>query len=324
MIVFIAHRTDFDGIASGALIARYHLLYEPSQMLIFLKDYGDGADILEESLFGLSPERLYIADLSTSFKHLNEVLGRLRKVKAKKVFWFDHHPTGTLDKVERVGVECDIRVGAPSTTSIIFDRLYNKRGIEDEVASAITRLAVETDTWKFESPETKDVIDLVAFYNYIDRGNPLTPHLKSYMLYLAGLKQPKLLGEWHIVHIELYHKKIAKQKKLIERTVSTFDLSGLKVAIAFAPSLFSSSQAAEMLLDLTGAQIAIIVKEEGTGSVRRRGTDVDVSKIAKVFGGGGHPYAAGMKLRDDKITLKEFPKIAKWIMKRLSGLNLKE
>lgn len=322
MIVLITHRTDFDGIASGALIARYHLLYEPAQVLAFLKDYGDEADIVEETLFGLSPRRMYIADISTSFRHLDEVLERIKRVGPKEALWFDHHPTDTLDRVEGAGIKCDVRAGMPSTASIILERLYGE--VEDEIASAIAKLAVEADTWRFESPETKDIIDLVAYYNYIDRGNPLTPHLKSYMFYLASLEQPRFLGDWHIAHVEIYRRKVAEQKELLERTAKTFDLSGLKAAIAFAPSLFSSSQAADMVFDLTGAQIAIIVKEEGTGSVRRRGTDVDISKIAKVFGGGGHPYAAGMKLRDEEITPEEFPEVAEWIVKKLSGLNLKE
>lgn len=322
MIISISHKSDFDGIASGALIVRYHLHYQPSQALILLKDYSDGANIVEETLYGLSPEKLYIADISTSFEQLGEVLERLKKVKPKEAIWFDHHPTNTLREVEGAGVKCNIRVGAPSTASVVFEKLYEERGIKDDVASTITRMATDIDTWKFEIQGARDVVDLVAFYNYLDDGNPLTPHLKSYLLYLASLDWPKLIGEWHLVQIELYRRKVAEQEEIIRRTATTFNILGLKAAIAFSPSIISSSRAADVLLDFTGAQVAIIVKENGTGSVRRRGSDIDVSRIAKVFGGGGHPYAAGMRLRDGKITLEEFLGVAKWVIEKLSSLRI--
>lgn len=323
MIVSITHRSDFDGIASGALIVRYAALHKKSPFLVYLKDYGDKENVIEEGLFKLTNCKLYIADLSTSFKHFNEVVKRIRRLRCGEIYWFDHHPTSNenLNKLKELGVKLDIRPGFSSSAIIVYENLYSKSGIEDEIARKIADYADDIDSWRLSMPLSRDIMDLVAYYKYLDEANPLHPHLKSYLLYLSGLKDQNLVREQHKAHIEIYRKLKDRARDVISRTVEVFEIDGINYAICYAPCYISSSQAAEFVLDSVKAQVAIVVKEEGTGSVRRRG-DVDVSKIARLFEGGGHPYAAGMRLKEGKIDLVEYPKFVELIKNKLRELHL--
>lgn len=323
MIISVTHRADYDGIASGALIIRYAYLHLKEPFMVFLKDYSDGPNLIEEPLIKLKECKLYIADLSTSFKDLPKVADRIKRMKGCEVYWFDHHPTSeeSVNLLKGAGVNLDLREDRFVAAKIVFQNLYEKMRIEDEVAKRVSDYAVEADNWRFESEETRDLMDLVSFYNYLDEDSPLTPNLISFLLHLASLKEAgTLLTELHRKHIAIYRKMLDRARKLILNTVDLFELNGTKYAIAYSPNLVSGSQAADYLLSTYDVDIAFVVKEDGTASVRRRG-DVDVSKIAKLFGGGGHPYAAGMKLTDERISKEEFGKVLEMVKKRLEGLK---
>ncbi len=58
-----------------------------------------------------------------------------------------------------------------------------------------------------------------------------------------------------------------------------------------------------------GARAAALAYEESNGwrlSLRSVHDDVDVAELAKSYGGGGHPRAAGLRLPGDVAALKEF------------------
>lgn len=318
----MTHRTDYDGIASGALIVRYAYLHLKEPFMAFLKDYSDGPNVIEEPLTKLKACKLYIADLSTSFKDLPKVADRIKRMGCD-VYWFDHHPTSeeNVNLLRDVGVNLDLREDRFVAAKIVFQNLYEKMGIEDEVARRISDYAVETDNWRFESKETQDLMDLVSFYDYLDDDSSLTPNLMSFLLHLAGLKEiDLLLTEMHRKHIVMYREMLEGAKELILKTADLFELNGVKYAVTYSPNLVSGSRAADYILSAYDVDVALVIKEDGTASVRRKG-EIDVSKIAKLFGGGGHPYAAGMKLTDEKIPKEKFLKVLEMIKERLKDLK---
>ena len=61
-------------------------------------------------------------------------------------------------------------------------------------------------------------------------------------------------------------------------------------------------------LGIKGVEVSMMLKEveEGTKSSLRSKNDVDVRKVAEVFGGGGHVKAAGLMQKNiDLETAKE-------------------
>jgi bifunctional oligoribonuclease and PAP phosphatase NrnA len=75
----------------------------------------------------------------------------------------------------------------------------------------------------------------------------------------------------------------------------------------------SSAAEAEGLINFLagtiGARASVLAYEEPNGwrvSLRSVHDSVDVSEIAKAFGGGGHPRASGLRLSEGRETLTEF------------------
>lgn len=63
------------------------------------------------------------------------------------------------------------------------------------------------------------------------------------------------------------------------------------------------------LAGTVGARVAVLAYESPNGwriSMRSVRDDVDVSELAKTFGGGGHPRAAGLRLQPGMESLREF------------------
>jgi oligoribonuclease NrnB/cAMP/cGMP phosphodiesterase (DHH superfamily) len=60
-----------------------------------------------------------------------------------------------------------------------------------------------------------------------------------------------------------------------------------------------------------GADVAVIVRSNGAASLRSR--SVDVSVVARRLGGGGHPRAAGARIKLPlivRLLAKLYPKVA--------------
>ncbi|HLE96786.1 MAG TPA: hypothetical protein VI997_05380, partial [Candidatus Thermoplasmatota archaeon] len=82
--------------------------------------------------------------------------------------------------------------------------------------------------------------------------------------------------------------------RLVER-------DGARVAIAYGD--LPTNDVLHALYTDGGAQIAILLKPEGTFSLRsRKGVDV-CHRLAQDYGGGGHPNAAGGTLRLGPLEL---------------------
>jgi phosphoesterase RecJ-like protein len=63
----------------------------------------------------------------------------------------------------------------------------------------------------------------------------------------------------------------------------------------------------EYLREINGVEVACLLREQGSGRYKvsmRSKERVDVSSIARAFGGGGHPKAAGCTLEGDLATVK--------------------
>lgn len=106
--------------------------------------------------------------------------------------------------------------------------------------------------------------------------------------------------------------------KLIAKTIDNMEVfyNG-KMRYSFVPydeirSLGIDDEDAEGMTNylraVEGTEVAVYVrgKSDGTNKVSMRsGGNVDISKIAIEFGGGGHPRAAGYTMREDEETEKQ-------------------
>lgn len=223
----------------------------------------------------------------------------VRGSRAVKVC-IDHHPTDSPPGDLNVH-----RPEAAATGKVLLD-LFRTWGVKlDRSIATALLVAIGTDTGWFRyrntSPEVlRDVADLLA----------------------CGV-------DASAVYREVYQHNSTALLRLIGRVVSEvrseFDgrLLWATIPYSWIRELGVGSFETDELLDLlrtgNGAEIVALIRETETGAVRinlRSSGPVDVGRIAKDFGGGGHSYAAGATLTDLSVTTtrvlerlrREFPR----------------
>ena len=94
----------------------------------------------------------------------------------------------------------------------------------------------------------------------------------------------------------IYIQKRAKAATIKKITVDSTEYT---IAIAFAEN--SQSEVGKVLYD-NGADIAVMVGANACSLRTKKGSGIDLSKIAKKLGGGGHVESAGFPINDEIIS----------------------
>jgi len=207
----------------------------------------------------------------------------------------DHHSSnnnfGTLNIVE---VEV-------STTVVLYKFLKEGFSINKDIAECIyaglisdsqnfTTTLTKKETFNIASELLEYGVDLVKVSNMVNKFN--------------SLSHVRILGK-AIDSLMLYsNAKIAVMiitKEDVEATGATFgDIDGI----------------IDVAASLATVEIAILITNFlGLIKVSLRSKNVDVSKVASIFGGGGHKMAAGFEVKDGKIEQVKLD-----ILKELKGI----
>lgn len=93
----------------------------------------------------------------------------------------------------------------------------------------------------------------------------------------------------------------------VNNKVSFIEVS-MDMLESFGMESVDTSDIINMILSIEGVEVAVIIKEveDGVKGSLRSKNDIDVSKIAGVFGGGGHVKASGLKIMN--VSLEEAKK----------------
>ena len=261
------HRSDLDGICSGAIVQKRY----PSCTMI-------GFDYEDEFLFErLNPKELIIlVDISLSSENM------IRLFKSDiKVIWIDHHHSTLLD-AEKAGYT---KIRGFRRTGVGACELTWRYFFETPIPRSVQLLS-QYDVWNHKDPE------VVPFYC----------GLSSLSLSVYSNLWAKLFEESNIEYtirtgqkILLYIKNAAKKTfTLLMYKQSWYDLSAVFVNTCIFDSMFYMFLPESNLL-----KSDIIVSyyrrndKKYKVSIRAHKSSVDVSKIAKAYGGGGHKSAAG-------------------------------
>lgn len=276
--VCIFHKDCPDGLASAWLVRRHERMLG-GEPIMFGMGYDDPAPDAET----FRDARVWIVDFSVP----PDALTRIADV-ATVVTVLDHHKTAVEKYAGFVApdnVTLRIEEGDLSGVGMVAAFL----GV---VLSPLLEAIQDRDLWKFALPYTK----------------PLCAALRARPLSFDALAElsPLPIGDL-IVQGEAV---LAYETRLVddhERRVWSQVIASVTVPAVMCSLPQIVSELGHSLCD--GAPFAAVCAWEPDGralrvSLRSREDGADVSEIAKRFGGGGHPHAAGFTLRNGSVALE--------------------
>lgn len=178
-----------------------------------------------------------------------------------------------------------------STAEIIFYLFREwKVMINKEMATALLN-GVFTDTGAFSTPSTtlNSLITASFLLNYggrlqeINKYNFKNKTLNSLKLWGRAMERLTINKKYQLAHTIIF------KKDLEEFGATDDDLEGLS-------NFFNN---------LNNVKASLVLREEGDkirGSLRTIKDDIDVSRLARIFDGGGHPKASGFTIKGQLIN----------------------
>ena len=282
--IAIAGHVNPDGDCIGSTLAVYNYLKHTGKTIdVYLEPIGrefkelPGSDVIKNKAENKVYDVFFMMDLGDT-----ERIGVASKLfeTAKKTICIDHHITS-----KGVADENFIYPSLSSTCEIVFEMMDVELISKDVAACLYTGIIHDTGVFHHNctSKRTMEIAgELMA--KGIDFGHNF---------YSRTYKQNQVLGRCLMESLILWDGagivSYVTQKELDFYMVGNNDLGGI----------------IDQLRLTEGVKVAIFIheKEPHTYKVSMRATvpDIDVSKVAAFFGGGGHKMAAGCTISSGKV-----------------------
>jgi oligoribonuclease NrnB/cAMP/cGMP phosphodiesterase (DHH superfamily) len=258
----IHHSACVDGLASAAIVAKF-----------FNNDVEFHAGKYGEEVPEAKGKDVYIVDFSYKRGDLLKLLE-----EASKVVVLDHHKTAAqeLDGIDHPKAEIIFdmnRSGAGLTWDYFYPTTPRPR--------IITHIE-DRDLWRFAYPGSKEIHNVLSCLPY--NVNEWT------QIFDWDIEQAIIKG----AAIDFYFMaKVVRLKDIRFKA----EIGGHIIPVCNAPYFFASELAGQLAEGQPFAGVFSINAGEEFWSLRSRSEGgMDVSEIAKQYGGGGHKNAAGFKV----------------------------
>lgn len=277
--ILVTHN-DFDGVTCAIL---FKACLPEGGGDVYFEDYKTVNGRLRQVMNDYPDTLIYITDISP--ENDSELIEQL---DSRSVWLFDHHKTALYLQLHPWA-----RVDTSMCGAMLFWRwlaAYSGREIAANAAKYESLIwhANDYDLWKHESPLSKEINKLLYIYGR-----------ERFIQRFLDTPEPEPLLKEEILMLQLEQEKEDRYiQDVIDRGISPrWDAEGRPFALVFAERY--SSQLGHAILakyPMAIDYVAIVNFLYGTVGLRSRKGEVDVSDIAKRYGGGGHPGAAGFPL----------------------------
>ena len=292
-IAVISHADDLDGIASAALIKiRFGV---PLSNLFFTNYSKRTVQSIADMIKKIDVKYLFITDTGPNEQTtpiFKNIIAGLKK-KGAAVIWLDHHEWNAHE-LEVLARKCDIAIVGE-----------NKKACATEIVRSFLGLSKPFETELAKITHFSD-------FNIMPKNKRYARIIKNYALGIAYFNMTHRFPEQNRNLVELV-KLVSEGKienEMIKRSARTFEklnkarvkkmISSLHVGNGFAIGFSRTVQATYAcgeIIRKSGMDIGMFVDTD-TGKVHMRSVNGNVACIAKLFGGGGHPHAAGFSLSE--------------------------
>ena len=227
------------------------------------------------------------------FSYRREVVEKMLET-ARTITLIDHHKSALedLEPLMRNGTIATFCSMEHSGAVLAWDFLHGAGAHEGKLMPRLLRHIEDRDLWRFALPNTREIQANVFSYPYDFKVWDDLMYRDIDDLIAAG----KAIERKH-------HKDIAE---LVGVTLRRMMIGGHYVPVANVPHTMASD-AGHLMAEKEPFAACYYDSPDGRNfSLRSREDGVDVSAIAKSYGGGGHAHAAGFRVSFDDARLMEF------------------
>ncbi len=292
MRTLMAH-WDADGVISAALLIKH--VGEEGWKIRFASAVSVKDAILRSAMGRVSLDELFVVDISPSRYAL-----RAASIYERAV-WIDHHE-GEVDET-RENVELVLDPEAPSCARVVARYL----GVEDPLVG----IADQIDVNDVRDDAASRVRDAIGYIRWKFHGKDLERELAGATLTLATGGVSALIDRYSNCVGEYLEWLATAVNKAVARA-RTFHVRGMEVTLVETEdrlpvyAVFNKLKSEGHVPDIF---VVMYTKPRRNGTVStklefRTAGDVDVRKLALLFGGGGHMKASGASV-DGPVTSGE-------------------
>ena len=307
MIIYIFTHTDIDGVGSAALALRAvkKIYREDVDLKLAFVEPVSLPKTLKNTLEPITMEKklIIITDIGANTGTIDDALNTLSKLKGEKeVIWIDHHvwEDEWREKALKHGVK--LYIDTSTCAAGLAYRVF-KDYLEDEHAYLASNVC-SADLWLWNEWFSTLLYRVIGRYTG-SRGD-------AWKRYLVQEFSEKRIWSDELqdvlenyVNLELKGYVNAEKEAYIENIDNTRIVYYIK-----KPGPPNNSLIASYLLSKHNAQVAVVIRQDASISLRSRGTNV--RRIALCLGGGGHPKASGAS-----ISLPIHYKIMKYLPQKI-------
>jgi oligoribonuclease NrnB/cAMP/cGMP phosphodiesterase (DHH superfamily) len=213
---------------------------------------------------------LSISDLG--YQPDTEMIAHKARMNGWRVEWRDHH-RWREDEVQKVKKEVSLlRV---DTTVCACGIVARDLAPENPFAAEVARVVCDYDLWKHADPRS-------AVLGQVLQRKKNREHVRDCLV--KGIFSDALI-------VQEYADIKAEMESMMQRSLRQATILGSRYRIAFAPLYGYPSETAHFIRNERNTDIEVIISKDGKFSLR---SVPPISHlIARKFGGGGHPNAAG-------------------------------
>lgn len=268
----IYHGNCADGFGAAWVVRKYFNKYFGEDKVEF------HAGVHQDPPPDVTGRDVYIVD----FSYKKEVLIEMA-AKAKTILILDHHKSAEHDLVDLPGNIATYFDMGRSGSMITWDHFFS--GVEPP---QLLKHIQDRDLWKFELDYTREIQAALFSYPYDFEVWDELFEMDTAILCQEG----ETLERKHFKDINEFIKVAAYRT----------EIAGYNVPILNAPYFWSSDAGHIMGKGESFAACYWDTPKGRVFSLRSADDGIDVSEIAKQFGGGGHKNAAGFRVADEKLA----------------------
>lgn len=284
------HHNDIDGISSAAIVARYTNNYNPDDYIMYDYSFPIPTERIEDG------ETVYFVDLSFSPNTIDK-LKEILEVKNCTLIWCDHHTSSmkVMDSYPEYKTIEGIRQEGISGAALTW-MYFNVCTFGD--CPKFIKLISDFDCFKFDYPETlhfkysleaEKLTPFANVWNQLvrDSQNKGNPMLK--VMIEKGKVIEKYMNQWN----ENYCTDYSYES----------EIAGLKCLVCNIRA--NSLLFGDLYNEYPIVAIWVFDGNQYKYSIYSNKDNVDCSKIAETYGGGGHKGAAGFVSKELIFKKKE-------------------